>query len=80
MIEPPVGEAVQQHARHRHLERPFGNREQAELLRDDLALLRDLDVPIHRLGRQGREGAMDRRPPATAHASSTSVEQPKLHA
>ena len=71
---------MQQHAGDRDLERTLGDGQQTELLRDDLTLLGDLDVAIHRAGRQRRQRAIHRRAAAAADAAAAAVEQREIHA
>src|SRR5207253_1190093 len=72
---PPVGELLQQHAGRIHLQRPLCNGQQAELLRDYLALLGDLDAPPGGLRRQRRERTINWRSTAAPDASAPAVKK-----
>src|SRR5450759_1588717 len=75
----PITELVQQHSRRRHLQRALGHRQQAELLRDDLPLLGDLDAALGRPGRQSGESAIDGRATTAPDAPATAMEKTQLH-
>jgi hypothetical protein len=71
---------VQQRAGQCHVQRTLGDRQQAELLGDDLALLGDLDASVHRAGRQRTERAIDGRTAAAADTAAAPVKQDELDA
>jgi hypothetical protein len=79
-IRAPVREGVHQRAGDGHLQRAFGDRQQAELLGDDLPLLGDLDAAADGAGRKRGQRPPHRRPAAATDGAATSVKERELDA
>jgi hypothetical protein len=67
----PLGEFLEQRAGEGDLEGSLRDRQEAELLADDLALLGDLEPAVHRAGRQRGERAVHRRAAAASDAANS---------
>src|SRR5260221_2461041 len=76
----PIVEFLQQCAGERDFECALRNGQQSELLRDDLALLRDLDATVHCPGRHCSECARYRRASPTTDTSTAAMKETQLNA
>src|SRR5439155_7520921 len=73
------GEFLEQRARERDLERALGDGDESELLRDDLALLRDLDAAVDGARRERGQCARNGRSAPASHTAAASMEEPQRY-